>query len=568
MDSLCVNCFEEKGTLDECPFCGYNENLSYKPGQHLPPRTFLHGKYLIGTVLGQGGFGITYLAFDTTLNLKLAIKEYLPHQIASRTSGSAAVTVFQKTLSEEFKYGLKKFLEEARTLARFADNTNFVSVRDYFEDNDTAYMVMNYVQGTTLQSYLDNKGGIISVEEALSLFIPVFDALKEIHADGILHRDISPDNLLINSKGQVVLIDFGAARQAMNQYSKGLSVILKAGYSPEEQYRSKGQQGPWTDIYALAATFYRTITGWMPPESLDRLAEDKLIMPSDLGVEINPYQEQVFMKALSVKAADRYQTVQEFEDALYGEPSDMNIFTTAFAGETLQTGEAETVAAPPYDAFPRAGTTAPVKEKPAAAARPAVSSRKGTSNTGKIAVGFLSLIVVASLLLFLMQSNNMVSDLPSRAVKTDLAAPKLVFPGDRVNITSREVVFRWNRVEGAEYYWLTIVKMPQNTVFFDGQVGNVTEVARRGFPADGSEYRWRIAAGNTDGIGQWSDYATFLNGTAQPSATAAPATTTRSTGGTTTAAASPTTSGTATTTTATVATTTGETTGTWWEEPF
>ncbi len=314
--NLCLSCMEKKGVAKTCPHCGWVEGSAPESALHLPPGTVLQEKYLMGRALGQGGFGITYLAYDTTLNIKLAIKEYMPQQLATRTGGERTVTVFKKSLAEEFNYGMNKFLEEARTLARFNEHPNIVTVRDYFEANNTAYLVMNYHEGVTLQSYLESKGGKIEVEQALNIFMPVLDALKEVHAAGILHRDISPDNLLIDTRGRVVLIDFGAARQAMGEKSRSMSVIMKAGYSPEEQYRSKGEQGPWTDIYAVAATFYQAITGQIPPESLDRLAEETLIPPSELGVRIDPQQEEALLKAIAVRSKERHRAVGEFLEAL------------------------------------------------------------------------------------------------------------------------------------------------------------------------------------------------------------------------------------------------------------
>jgi len=307
---------EEMGAGNTCPHCGYSEGAALESLLHLPPGTVLQNKYLLGRVLGQGGFGITYLAWDKTLNIKLAVKEYLPQQLVTRTAGQSTVTVYKSSLSAEFRYGLNKFLEEARTLARFNEHPNIVTVRDYFEANNTAYLVMNYLEGVTLQNYLAEKSGKITVEQALKIFMPVLDVLKEVHAAGILHRDISPDNLLINTEGRVILIDFGAARQAMGEKSKSLSVIMKAGYSPPEQYQSRGKQGPWTDIYAVAATVYRTLTGQAPLEATDRMAEDDLITPSELGVIIEPDLEKTLLNALAVKAKDRYQTVEEFQSDL------------------------------------------------------------------------------------------------------------------------------------------------------------------------------------------------------------------------------------------------------------
>ncbi len=314
--NLCLGCMEDRGSDIICPHCGWVEGTAPESALHLPPGTVLQEKYLIGKALGQGGFGITYLAWDMNLNLKLAIKEYLPQELAYRTGGHNKVSVYKKTLADNFNYGLEKFLEEARTLARFNEHPNIVSVRDFFKANGTAYLVMNHIEGVTLKEHLISRDKPLAFEQAVDIFMPVLDALKEVHAAGILHRDISPDNLLISNRGRVVLIDFGSARQAMGNKSRSMSVIMKAGYSPEEQYRSRGEQGPWTDIYAVAATMYHAITGVMPPESLDRLKEDPLDLPSTIGVKIETHQEDALLKAMAVQAEDRYQTVEEFQKAL------------------------------------------------------------------------------------------------------------------------------------------------------------------------------------------------------------------------------------------------------------
>ena len=307
---------EARGAQNPCPACGLPAGGKPESALHLPPGTILQDKFILGRALGQGGFGITYLAWDKTLKLKLAIKEYLPQQLAYRTDSSIKVSVYKQSLVTEFDYGREKFLEEAQTLARFNEHPNIVTVRDFFTANGTAYLVMNYHEGVTLQSYLDSKGGKISVEQALTIFMPVLDALKEVHAAGILHRDISPDNLLIDKNGRVILIDFGAARQAMGEKSKSLSVIMKAGYSPPEQYQSRGKQGPWTDIYAVAATVYRAITGQAPLEAIDRMAEDDLQLPSQLGVKIDKPLEETMLKALAISAKERYKAVEDFQAEL------------------------------------------------------------------------------------------------------------------------------------------------------------------------------------------------------------------------------------------------------------
>ncbi len=317
LQNLCMGCMAKKENADRCPRCGWVEGTEPESPLHLTARTVLNEKYLIGRVLGQGGFGITYLGWDLNLNLKLAIKEYLPQDLASRAMGHQQITAYTST-GEEFEYGLNKFLEEARTLAQFDEHPNIVSVRDFFRANGTAYIVMSYLEGMDLKDYVAEQGNRLTYEKAMAITMPVLDALKEIHAVNVLHRDISPDNIFIKQNGQVILIDFGAARQAISAKGRSMSIILKPGFTPEEQYRSKGVQGPWTDLYAVAASIYRIITGQMPPESLDRLAEDTLVPPSQLGVKIGANEERALLKAMAVKAEDRFKTVEEFQEALLG----------------------------------------------------------------------------------------------------------------------------------------------------------------------------------------------------------------------------------------------------------
>lgn len=316
LEYLCIGCMEKKGDAEACPLCGWVEGTPPQSHLHISPRVILKEKYLLGRVLGQGGFGITYLAWDIFLERKLAIKEYFPRELVYRESGATTVSVYTGTQSEQYSFGLSKFLAEAKNLARFEGHPNIVSVRDYFEENATAYMVMNYLDGVTLGDFLDQRKHPMNCQEALAVINPVLDALRTVHEAGLLHRDISPDNIMITAKKRVMLLDFGAARHAVGEKGKKFSVIVKPGYAPEEQYRSNGVQGPWTDIYATAATFYRAVTGMMPPESLDRLGEDTIKLPSSLGITLDPVVEAALMKALAVNSPDRYQTIAQFQDAL------------------------------------------------------------------------------------------------------------------------------------------------------------------------------------------------------------------------------------------------------------
>ena len=331
----CPNCFAA-GLDANCKFCGWQPGLG-NPSPALALGVVLDGRYRIGRVLGHGGFGITYLAWDDNLHLRLAIKEYLPRDSATRAPDGTSLSVYSGAAEEQFAYGLDRFLEEARTLARFDQHPGIVTVKNFFRAHGTGYCVMEYVEGITLRRYLEQQPGErISVDDALKLLMPVADALKAVHKDGLLHRDIAPDNIYLTQDGRVKLLDFGAARFAAGEHSKSLSVILKPGYAPEEQYRARGKQGPWTDVYSLGATLYRAITGQVPPDSLDRLDQDELVSPSALGVVIQPAQEAHLLKALAVKAERRWQNMEQLQEGWRSRNAPMQPPVSEPAEETPQ----------------------------------------------------------------------------------------------------------------------------------------------------------------------------------------------------------------------------------------
>jgi serine/threonine protein kinase len=312
---LCMSCMARRGAALVCPHCGQPDHGPESP-QQLAPRTILEHKYIIGRCLGQGGFGITYLAYDLQEEQKLAIKEYFPVQISARSADRLTVNPISGKNRPELQYGLAKFAEEARALSNFRNHPGVVSLHTFFYANSTAYIVMDYVEGEDLKQYLKKRGNKISFDAALKILVPVMTALEDVHRAHIIHRDISPDNIYVETDGGVKILDFGATRQAMGEQSRSLSVILKPGYAPEEQYRGKGRLGPWTDIYALGATFYRSITGKIPPDALDRLAEDDLTPPGTLGVQLPAGAQSALMKALAVRAVDRFQNIAAFRQAL------------------------------------------------------------------------------------------------------------------------------------------------------------------------------------------------------------------------------------------------------------
>ena len=317
-ERICYGCFTEKEPGQRCPRCGFDEKEE-QPYLALPLGTILNGRYLLGKVLGIGGFGITYLGYDLTLEIKVAIKEYMPSALATRHADRYSVALTGR-VEEDYKYGMERFLEEAKILAKLQSTPNIVSVQNYFKENGTAYFVMEYIDGMSLKAYLEKNGGKIPYSQALAFLQPIMEALVQVHGMHLLHRDISPDNIYITAKGESRLLDFGAARFASGD-GKSVSVILKHGYAPEEQYSSHGNQGPWTDVYAMGATLYRCITGQLPPDSIERIHGDRIKSPSELGVSIPGSAENAIMKALAVRNQDRFSNMEAFLCALNGRPS-------------------------------------------------------------------------------------------------------------------------------------------------------------------------------------------------------------------------------------------------------
>ena len=310
----CYTCMNETDEGAFCQHCGRPLEIQ-AAAHHLTPGTLLNGKYVIGNFIGEGGFGITYIGRDRNLDIRIAIKEYYPCGYVNRNNDhSNAVTVTTADSGDFFEKGKIRFLQEARSIAKFPEEPGIVRVRDYFEENDTAYIVMEYLEGETLSQYVRGRGKM-EASECISLMIPVMRSLEKFHQAGMIHRDISPDNIMYQKNGTLKLMDFGSARYFAN-HDMEMSVILKQGYSPEEQYRKKGKQGPWTDVYSLCASIYSCITGVIPENALDRLHKDALRRPSELGVSIRADQEDALMKGLAVSAENRWADMGELMAAL------------------------------------------------------------------------------------------------------------------------------------------------------------------------------------------------------------------------------------------------------------
>lgn len=364
--NICLYCF---GNLDSdrvCMTCHRKADDTPSPPHHLPQRTVLgtQNRYLIGKALGEGGFGITYLAWDLQQGIKVAVKEYFPSGYVTRVSSSNLVIINSKQNQAASNRGLKRFVEEARALAKIKNLAGVVNVRDFFSANGTAYIVMEFLDGVSLKKYLQRKGGKISVEEILTIIRPVMDSLTQVHKIGLIHRDISPDNILITKYNEVKLIDFGAAKYS-NPDGKSLSIVLKQGFAPPEQYDTHGEQGPWTDVYALGVTIYYAITGTLPPESIRlMMGKETLKRPSELGVAIDPGVENALIKSLAVDKKKRYQDVESMINGLYNPRAPRRAVTAMTA--TAEPTPKKTI-------VPRTATGSAVQQKTPQAAKPAAS---------------------------------------------------------------------------------------------------------------------------------------------------------------------------------------------------
>lgn len=311
----CWQCMEDLGTRETCPHCGFDPEKKPPVPYALKPGTILHGKYVVGNMLGRGGYGITYIGFDMTLEMKVAIKEYFPVGNATRNNQNGNALLWRQSDSDtSWRSGCIQFLSEARKMARINAISEIVSVRDTFEENNTAYIVMDYVPGTTLKAYLQ-KNGCLSFAECVKLLSPVIAGLDKVHRQGIIHRDISPDNLMLTPEGKVYLLDLGAAKDMKNPAAQDIPAS-KRGFSPLEQGGAANTLGAWTDVYSLAASIYYCVYGKVIPSAMERFQEDTLTFTGKTKVPLTKEQIAVLKKGLALNREFRYQTAMEFLIAL------------------------------------------------------------------------------------------------------------------------------------------------------------------------------------------------------------------------------------------------------------
>ena len=314
--TLCSGCFSPL-KKEPCRKCGFSEE-SYVPDKAaLPCGSVLMGSFIIGSVIGKGGFGITYLAYDVNYNKVIAVKEYFPVELAFREQGGTGLMVRSKKAADMFKHGAEKFYNEASFVAKFSDNPNIVNVYQFFYENNTAYFTMEYLSGMTLKDYV-NRCGTINAGQAVNIADKIADALISAHKENVLHRDVSPDNIMLCRDGSIKLLDFGAARQVYPEGSQLLSVILKPGFAPLEQYMKKGNQGAWTDIYSLGASLFYAMTKQIPEDPQSRFEDDSSMEENIYGIQ--PELWAVIYKSMMIKYTDRYASAEEFLAALRSVP--------------------------------------------------------------------------------------------------------------------------------------------------------------------------------------------------------------------------------------------------------
>lgn len=335
----CMGCMENiEDEVLQCPHCGFMQNNQNVQGL-LQTGTILQNRYIVGRSIGNGGFGVTYIGLDAQLKRKIAIKEFFPRKTSARMKDGLRVVATSMECQQAFNRGLEQFLNEAKHLARLSHIQGIVYIYNFFQENGTGYIIMEYLEGKDLRNLLHQHNEKLPFDEAKELILSVLYILKNVHMNGILHRDIAPDNVFITEDKIVKLIDFGAARHAVRQPSEETDVLLKVGYAPVEQYYVDGKQGAWTDMYEVGALFYRMLTGVKPIPSIERVKKDTLQLPSELGVELPDYAEAAIMTSLNIDSRYRIQSARDYMHALHGDsfqPTEWTVETTLFEQDELE----------------------------------------------------------------------------------------------------------------------------------------------------------------------------------------------------------------------------------------
>ncbi|MFT3952596.1 MAG: PASTA domain-containing protein [Oscillospiraceae bacterium] len=314
---LCMGCMNELDRLGHCTHCSYTSGGAHiKP--YLSPETVLDDRYIVGKLLTRNGEGASYIGYDMVTNEKVVVREYIPETLCTRNSGSDKIIVNYDCLPK-YKTFMSEFAEVYKVLSKMRSLQHIVPAKDLFTQNNTTYAVLEYVEGVSLTKFLQANGGTLPWEQIRKLFPPIFTTLSLVHNAGIIHRGISPENILITTKGELKLIGFCIS--SIRTCNTELAPELYAGYAAQEQYNTLEYQGPWTDVYAIAAVLYRMLTGCVPAEAFGRIGNDTLIEPRRINPEVPANVSRVIMDAMAVKCDRRIQTVTELVTRLFEQPS-------------------------------------------------------------------------------------------------------------------------------------------------------------------------------------------------------------------------------------------------------
>lgn len=366
----CPNCFMPIGGRTICPNCGNDYSKNKQFAGVLPAFSLLNNRYLVGRVLGKGGFGVTYIAKDIVSNNICAVKEYMPSEYSTRSGGTQNIVPFSDEKARfVFSHGRDKFMEEAKTLLKLRNNPIVVDILDYFTQNNTAYLVMEYLDGQDLRKMARTSGGKLDPDFAKMVFVTIASSLMEIHRMNILHRDLSPENIIVTSNGRIKLIDFGAARNFVSTQNKGMSILLKPGFAPPEQYNAKGTQGPWSDVYALCATFYTLVSGKPLVDALFRYRGEQQPSLASLGSPVTKKTSDVIERGMELDFKRRYKDFKELLDDI-----DINVSTSPRRERTV-------------DKPPRPNPPHPPKPPEVKKVQPYVAAIVGNSLCNKVLIG-------------------------------------------------------------------------------------------------------------------------------------------------------------------------------------
>ena len=435
-----------------CEKCGWPQGRNNEVHQ-LPVGTRLRGQYIIGRALGQGGFGITYLGWDDMLDMPVAIKEFYPNAVVARdcTVTRTVHCTTEKTMPQ-YEASKERFLREAKALARLRDVPEVVGVYSFFEENGTAYIIMEYVKGTDLATYIARKGGRLSPEETFRILRPVMEALEMVHQADLVHRDISPDNIMLHPRGGAKLLDFGAVRnvegaEAGVDMAHSTEAILKHGFAPAEQYKSRGGLGPWSDEYAMCATVYYCLTGRIPPQAVERMLEDVEVSFDIPGLPA--HQRKALEKGMAIRSKDRHGSMKKLMEALF--PAEETAPAPVPVAEVAAPAPAPVVEEPVEEPKCEAPVTAPAEpvavpkkaSEPVAAdeATSAPVKRKNGNRKKPVGLGNILIPVVALLVLALV-----IFDLLPRGWKDEYSNRYYYVHGQKVTSS-------WMEIDGGRYYF-------------------------------------------------------------------------------------------------------------------